>query len=454
MCAPAGYGKTHLIGHALLAGPDQRQLILTHTHAGVHALHRRLILLGVPRQRYRVDTIAGWALQYASAFPSTTGYTKPAQAFQEDWNAIYNGVTLLMQKSPAKAIVQATYAGVYVDEYQDCSLPQHELIDTLASLIPCRVLGDPLQAIFDFKEPTVDWNNHVNKRFPALPPLTTPYRWEHDSSFASWLHRVRIALENKQPLSLRHGLPSAVRVLRPRTFLERSKAIQQALDQKRSNGKIVIITQWPNQCHNLARRTPGIVVLEPVDGEDFALAANELSAATGTERVKSILAFAATCFTGFDQQLQQRLASAAQGTTRPRSTTYQEQIAALKAVHDDATLASIPEALAALATTSGIRITRPELYYELKRAFVAFREGGHDTIHDALAMTRQRTRQAGRKLSTQTVARTLLVKGLEFEHAILLDPEELNTRNLYVAITRGTHSLTIITGVDILQPSA
>jgi DNA helicase-2/ATP-dependent DNA helicase PcrA len=179
VCAPAGYGKTHLIGQALLAGPDDRHLILTHTHAGVHALHRRLALLGVPRQRYRIDTIAGWALQYATAFPGTTGYTKPAQAFQEDWNAIYSSVTRLLASSPAKAIVQATYVGVYVDEYQDCSLPQHELINTLASLIPCRVLGDPLQAIFDFNEPTVDWNGHVSTCFPALPPLTTPHRWEH-----------------------------------------------------------------------------------------------------------------------------------------------------------------------------------------------------------------------------------------------------------------------------------
>ena len=99
------------------------------------------------------------------------------------------------------------------------------------------------------------------------------------------------------------------------------------------------------------------------------------------------------------------------------------------------------------------RITRPELYYEIRRAFVSLREGGHDTIHDALTATRQRTRQAGRRLTNQTIARTLLIKGLEFEHAILLGPEELNTRNLYVAITRGTHSLTIITAVDTLQPT-
>ena len=194
VCAPAGYGKTHLIGHALLAGPDERHLILTHTHAGVHALRKRLTLLGVPRNRYRIDTIAGWALYYARAFPTTTEYIKPAIAFQENWPNVYTSVAEFFRTSPAKAIVNATYMGVYVDEYQDCSLPQHALIVALATLIPCRVLGDPLQAIFNFAEPTVDWQNDVTAVFPALPPLTQPHRWSHDPSFATWLQQVRIAL--------------------------------------------------------------------------------------------------------------------------------------------------------------------------------------------------------------------------------------------------------------------
>jgi DNA helicase-2/ATP-dependent DNA helicase PcrA len=452
VCSPAGYGKTHLIGHALLAGPDKRHLVLTHTHAGVHAVRKRFTQLGVSKNRYRIDTIAGWALQYAQAFPTTTHYTKPAQALQEDWPTVYSGVAELLRSSPANAIVTATYVGAYVDEYQDCSLPQHALMTALAELIPCRVLGDPLQAIFDFAEPTVDWNNDVVTTFPALPPLTQAHRWNHDPAFAAWLHQARITLENNQPLSLRNGLPTAVRVLRTATFPERNRAILQTVNQKRATGKTVVITQWPRQCHQLARQTPGVYVLEPVDGEDFTIAAAQLSAPTGADRVNNLLAFAATCFTGFDQQQQQRLSRAAQGTTRTRSTANNQQIAALKMVYDANDLAPIPDALTALADMDGVRVTRPELFNEVKRAFVAFREGGHETVHDALATIRQRTRQAGRALSQQTMGRTLLIKGLEFEHAILVAPEDLNTQNLYVAITRGTHSLTFVTNADALHP--
>ena len=453
VCAPAGYGKTHLIGRALLASDDERHLILTHTHAGVHALRKRLAQLGVPRNRHHIDTIAGWALQYAQAFPATTGYVKPAQAFDEDWPIIYNGVAALLVTSPARATVAATYAGAYVDEYQDCSLPQHALITALSDLVPCRVLGDPLQAIFNFAEPTVDWNNDVVTRFPPLPPLTQPRRWQHDPELAAWLQHVRVSVETDQPLSLRNGLPRSVRVIQYQTPVARNQAIQQAVNERRAAGKTVVITQWPRQCHDIARRTLGIHVLEPVDGADFATFATQLSAPAGPDRVNNILAFAATCFTGFDQQQQQRLSRAAQGTTRPRTATNERQIAALKRVHDANDLAPIPEALTALAEMDGVRVTRPELYTEIRRAFVAFREGGHETIHDALAVTRHRTRRTGRALPNQTIGRTLLVKGLEFENAIVIAPEDLNKRNLYVALTRGTHSLIIISNAQALQPT-
>lgn len=454
VCAPAGYGKTHLIGNALLAGADERQLILTHTHAGVHALRTRLMLLGVPKHRYRIDTIAGWSLQYAQAFPRTTGYTKPRQAFQEDWPTIYTGVASLLQTSPAKMAVISTYGGIYVDEYQDCSLPQHALIQALAELIPCRILGDPLQAIFNFAEPTVDWEN-VTATFPPLPPLSHPHRWDHDPSFAAWIQGARVACENNQTINLRQGLPKAVRVVQFGNGLERNRAILTAVTNKRAHGRTVVITQWPHQCHDLARRLPGVIVLEPVDGNDFTIAATQLSTPNNADRVTNLLAFAAACFTGIPQQQQDRLARAAQGTIRVRNNALDEQIAALKAVIDTNDLTAMPEALTALAKMPDTRVLRPELYHELRRAFIAFREGGHETIHDALSNIRQRTRQAGRALTKQTMARTLLVKGLEFEHAIIITPEDFPTKqNMYVAITRGTRSLTIITNVGALQPPA
>src|ERR1700756_2059458 len=72
MIAPAGCGKPEQIALSTqIAGG--RRLILTHTHAGVDALRKRLKKHKVPSDKCRVETIAGWCLRYALSFPKRSG---------------------------------------------------------------------------------------------------------------------------------------------------------------------------------------------------------------------------------------------------------------------------------------------------------------------------------------------------------------------------------------------
>lgn len=68
--AAAGCGKTEQIALAV-GSSDGRRLILTHTHAGVDALTRRLRKHHVPTAKYRIDTIAGWC--FCSVLSTTFG---------------------------------------------------------------------------------------------------------------------------------------------------------------------------------------------------------------------------------------------------------------------------------------------------------------------------------------------------------------------------------------------
>lgn len=71
--APAGYGKTHLITMAEKAATT-RQLILTHTFAGVNSIKTKMNALGVPSSKYQIDKIASWSLRLCLAFPKTSGW--------------------------------------------------------------------------------------------------------------------------------------------------------------------------------------------------------------------------------------------------------------------------------------------------------------------------------------------------------------------------------------------
>jgi DNA helicase-2/ATP-dependent DNA helicase PcrA len=64
--AAAGCGKTEQIARAVGVS-EHRRLILTHTHAGVDALTRRLKKFHIASGKYRIDTIAGWCLRFAAS---------------------------------------------------------------------------------------------------------------------------------------------------------------------------------------------------------------------------------------------------------------------------------------------------------------------------------------------------------------------------------------------------
>jgi superfamily I DNA/RNA helicase len=135
--APAGYGKTHLITRAVQAGV-RRQLVLTHTYAGVNAIRRKMQLLRIPPSQYQIDTIASWALRICLNFPKASGWNKEHPA-AKDWEKLYTACTAMMDRPFVQHMIKCSYGGMYVDEYQDCSNSQHELIESLAKHLPCRL---------------------------------------------------------------------------------------------------------------------------------------------------------------------------------------------------------------------------------------------------------------------------------------------------------------------------
>ncbi len=75
-------------------------------------------------------------------------------------------------------------------------------------------------------------------------------------------------------------------------------------------------------------------------------------------------------------------------------------------------------------------------------------------LKDVAWRVRDRARIRGRRLENRIVSRTLLVKGLEFDHAIV-DADKLTTpKEMYVAMTRGRLSLTVLAEDPILRMPA
>ncbi|MCP4088473.1 MAG: UvrD-helicase domain-containing protein, partial [Gammaproteobacteria bacterium] len=203
--APAGCGKTELIANSVTQPTDKPTLILTHTTAGVAALRLRLKKGSIPPSHYRLNTIAGWALNLISMFPERAGYAHdPLEA--PDYPRVQSAIGALCSSGNIHSEVRATYSRLLVDEYQDCSVSQHSIVSGVSTAIPTVVFGDPMQAVFGFgNDPLPNWNTQVVPVFPEIGRLTTPWRWNNADAgeLGQWLLAVREALVQGQRIDLR-----------------------------------------------------------------------------------------------------------------------------------------------------------------------------------------------------------------------------------------------------------
>jgi DNA helicase-2/ATP-dependent DNA helicase PcrA len=211
--SPAGCGKTHLIAEALTRHSRVKPiLVLTHTNAGVAALRGRLDRMGVPAKAYRLITIDGWGIRLIGTFPSRSGHNPEILNLDQprtDYPNIRNAAWKLLKTGHINEVISATYDRLIVDECQDCSVRQLAIVYYAADGLPAALLGDHMQAIFDFGDQPVDWDEHICKHFPVIGELTTPWRWKNAGTerFGLWLLEIRRKLISGNPVDLRMAPP-------------------------------------------------------------------------------------------------------------------------------------------------------------------------------------------------------------------------------------------------------
>lgn len=94
--------------------------------------------------------------------------------------------------------------------------------------------------------------------------------------------------------------------------------------------------------------------------------------------------------------------------------------------------------------TQGVKIYRWEAWDDTIKAIKNSVQNGSNPL-DELARVRDRLRKIGRRPQKRIASRTLLVKGLEYDHVIVADMTNMvDPRNLYVALTRAVKSVTLI----------
>ena len=408
--------------------------------------------LGVSSSKYQIDTIASWSLRLCLAYPKTSGW-KVENPSSKQWDKLYESCSGLLGKQFIRHIVRCTYAGVYADEYQDCSDLQHTLVCALADFLPCRVLGDPMQAIFDFEGgKPVDWDVCVYPHFECLGELEKPWRWDNagELELGAWLKAARKCLEQGQKIDLINGVPISVKRLYTEAQYLGHKQYSSLCYLLGNDGSVIALhggdQESKNKTHLLAKMMSGrFSSLEEVEGKAIFSFINKLAKArTVKAGFLLILDFAKKCFTGVNETL---TAGTAKGEVAKQSkvTKYPLVLNAANIYLTVPTSFHLKAFFLALKANDKTSAYRRDLLYRFLNVLKVHIDGEGATLLESANLYQRGMRHTGRPIShRKLIGTTLLVKGLEYDHAVILDADSLRAKDLYVAMTRGSKSLTII----------
>jgi DNA helicase-2/ATP-dependent DNA helicase PcrA len=455
--APAGCGKTQLIANALGEHDYSKPiLVLTHTNSGVAALRNRLENAGVKASQYRLATIDGWAIRLISTFPLRSGHDpRIVERERPNYPAIRNAAGVLLKSGHVNDVIAASYSRLLVDEYQDCSLRQHAIVYNAAKVLPTCVVGDQVQAIFDFgNDDLADWDNHVCKHFPLAGELSYPWRWHNAAApdLGHWLLDARKKLIANQPIDLRSAPAEVTWIQLDGSTGDYQRMLKAARVKPPDNVGSVIIGEStsPASQQRFASAIPGAVTVEAVDLRDLVGFSRRLDV-TSSDVVEVVADFAESLMTNVGAaDLVRRVDTLMRGTARREASDVESAAIAL---HRDPCMHRVRDLLVEINKDAGVRVFRPAVLRACMRALELSCGPGKVSFAEATVRIREQGRATGRKISGRSVGSTLTLKGLEADAAVILDASGLNARNLYVAMTRGAKRLVICSRKATLNPS-
>lgn len=441
--AAAGCGKTEAIVRAVGQYAEGRQLILTHTNAGVAALKARFKNHDVGSEKYHIETISSWAWSWVSKYPVTSQYSGNHPPLGNDWRQIYFNAQNLVSENFVRYVIKNSYTGIIVDEYQDCTQSMHCLIQSLNKIIPCRVLGDPLQGIFDFNkaDPLINWQDVTDEFKYKIGELTEPHRWiEHgDSSLGFWAisHRHLFEKPNRPNLV---GSPINIKQTNPKN---RAKDLISLVRQ--IEGSVCIIGAKPGMAFQGAFATTminhGFKMLEanqlPLVRETIEQLESEI---TLSEKGAIALGFLKKCFSGFSSNgHSQFIEKILMGTNQK---TRREDRKLLTAKHLNGFSHQLLYDLIEYLDFNGIICQKTESIQFYKRVVERHLELG-EGLRSLFEKEISNRKYSSNRMVKRALGTTLLVKGLEFDHSVILYNGKAwgTNKDLYVAITRGCKSV-------------
>jgi hypothetical protein len=451
---PAGCGKTQLIAEmdSILSSAGKRTLILTHTHAGIDVLRKRTKSFGVPQARVSIQTIDSWCFELIRHHPLISGIQVPELPDWSDSQAYLEAATRTLKSKAIRQMVAASYDALIVDEYQDCLVEQHQMVQALGEVLPTAVFGDHLQGLFNFgKNVPVNWHREVVGCFPPISISAVPWRWaKTNPAMGQWQIGIREQLEAGKPVDLQRS---------PVRWIEKKNVFTQirvCVGQPAHDGSVVALGQFFHDYRHVLLGLGGeYTLMEELEGKHLLKFATIVDSNNSGRIAYETAEFAVSCAVGiaklFKPEWRRKLLEGKHIAVK-LDNKLTEQVRSFNLLLTEPSPANIRRALLGLSTLPGFRLYRREAWSGVIQALEYASVDSSLTVRGAVERVRNRFRIYGRPSESRVISRPLLVKGLEYSHVVLLDADLYTAPELYVALTRGSKTVTVISESPIVTP--
>jgi len=445
---PAGCGKTELLtavaGVGASSGPI---LVLTHTNAGVAVLRSRMLKRNADLTAISIRTLSSFSERICRAYPESAS----SGSDNSDFEGFHEGAARFVATSVGGRIARASWHLVLVDEYQDCTLSQHRLVQAIAAQVPTIVAGDPLQSVFNFREEEIVPWPEVTDAFDPVQLPQIPHRWATTNpQLGSDLTALRSLLLSGQAIDLRD-----FKAIRYRPYSDKS-IHRAASDLAALDGQSLIVHfgKVHAQAVTFAKGMKNhYSAIEPRRSATLRELCENLDRAGGEETVALVLAAAEAGLAnlGAAKTKLRQIADGKKPRTGKTTSSFDVAVAGLGCAENPCAK-TVTALVRELLRFDGVTNARRQMWDDLitilrtaeRNPALSFEES-----FDQLAASRQRN---VRYPDGNIVARTVMVKGLEFPHALILRADRLDTCQLYVAATRASQTLWVTADHPVLQP--
>ena len=458
--APAGHGKTTLLTKCILRLQTSKNiLILTHTHAGIASIKQKMSKERISLKNVHISTITGSVQHMAILFYGEN--MLDGQGNKKYFNDIQENVLRIISLKGVLNIIKRTYSVIFVDEYQDCSIIQHKIIEIISSVLPTHLLGDPLQAIIRFDDEPVDFSKHLNN-FNKYEFLSTPWRWNNNGNkdLGESVIKMRKLLLNNSEIKLDNPNEFKGVFFYKHSTEERNfwSTLGHELLRFESDSLLILFPPtvecgitYRAKCRQRFDFKHDFELLEAIDDKDFYKCAQTIDSLrceekniTGDSLIKLLEAIS------FNKGDVTEWFSS-KGVKQKR--TEKEKCNTMKIMYEFFVQTKSFDALYQIINYVHTKLKwgykRPALLNAIKKVLHDYRDS---SCLERMKTYKNKIRIVGRKVNGKCIGNTWLTKGLEFDDVIILDAHKYKDRNnFYVAVSRACKNLYIFSKTSTLK---